>query len=336
MRLTRETLYRIARETALKRSFSDPDLVAVYLTGSLRTESPYLGGAADIDLVCVHSGQPRQPRELLPLTPEVHLDILHRAQGEYERPKQLRLHPWLGPELYDAQLLYSSQHFFAFLQAGVRDRFLDPSSVLTRCRTMWSQSRRLWSELQPGSVSDPGPLLSYLEAVHLAAQSLILLNGAPLAERRLLLEFPARAEAAGVPGLAAGLLGLLGAAQADPETLKGFLPEWERAFVAASGRRRVDDRLAPPRLQYYRGAFEALLENGPPMAILWPLLLTWSLSAAVLPVFQQSGWRTACKSLDLAGPAFEDRLEGLDRFLDAVEEVLDAMAASQGLEASHS
>lgn len=335
MRLTRETLGRIARETALKLSFSDPGLVAVYLTGSLRTESPYLGGAADIDLVCVHAGQPRLARELLPLTPEVHLDILHRARNDYERPKQLRLHPWLGPELYDAQLLYSSQHFFEFVQAGVRDRFLDPSSVLSRSRTLWSQSRRLWSELQPGSASDPGLLLSYLETVHLAAQSLILLNGAPLSERRLLLEFPARAEGAGVPGLAAGLLGLLGASRANPETLKGFLPEWERAFVAATGRRRVDARLALPRLQYYRGAFEALIENGPPMAVLWPLLLTWSLSAAVLPDYQQSGWRMACKSLDLIGPAFEDRLEGLDRFLDAIEEALDGMAASQGLESGN-
>jgi len=71
----RETLIRIAKETAQKRALSDPGLVAAYLTGSLRTDNPFLGNATDIDIVFVHAGQPESRREIIPLTPEIHLDI---------------------------------------------------------------------------------------------------------------------------------------------------------------------------------------------------------------------------------------------------------------------
>ena len=50
MRVTRESLLRIAKETVQERAYNDPDIVAAYLTGSLRGE-PMLGGTADIDIV---------------------------------------------------------------------------------------------------------------------------------------------------------------------------------------------------------------------------------------------------------------------------------------------
>ena len=56
-----------------------------------------------------------------------------------------------------------------------------------------------------------------------------MLTGNPLAERRFLLQFPARAQAAGQPDLAGDLLNLLGANSVDPGALAGFLPEWENA-----------------------------------------------------------------------------------------------------------
>ncbi|MEW6444986.1 MAG: hypothetical protein AB1479_02980, partial [Pseudomonadota bacterium] len=59
MRVTRDTLIRIAKETAQERAFNDRDIVAAYLTGSLVDQpDPMLGGAADIDLIFVHAAAP--------------------------------------------------------------------------------------------------------------------------------------------------------------------------------------------------------------------------------------------------------------------------------------
>ena len=72
---------------------SDPGLVAAYLTGSLRSENPFLGNTTDIDIVFIHAEELSIRREVLPLTPEVHLDIVHNPRRDYKKPKELRLHP---------------------------------------------------------------------------------------------------------------------------------------------------------------------------------------------------------------------------------------------------
>jgi hypothetical protein len=36
MRVTRDSLLRIAKETVQERAYNDPDIIAAYLTGSLR------------------------------------------------------------------------------------------------------------------------------------------------------------------------------------------------------------------------------------------------------------------------------------------------------------
>ncbi len=331
MRITRETLIRIAKETAQKRALSDPGLVAAYLTGSLRTENPFLGNSTDIDIVFVHAGQPKVRREILPLTPEIHLDITHNPRSEYDKPKELRIHPWLGPELYDPLPLYGTQHFFEFVQAGVRAEYKEPVNVLARTRQNAEHARQIWSGLQLSQETGPALLISYLKSVNHAANAVALLTGAPLAERRFLLQFQERAGAAGAPGLATGLLGLLGGEHLGAATLSEFVKDWENAFVDAASRNRVHPSVAAPRLGYYKRAFEAMLAGESPQSILWALVHTWTLSAAVLPPTHAAKWRAACETLGLAGEAFTERIEGLDRFLDTIEELLENMAASQGL-----
>jgi hypothetical protein len=331
MRVTREILIRIARETAQKRALSDPKLVAAYLTGSLLTPDPFLGGATDVDLVLVHDEAPRQRREILPLTPEVHLDIVHAARSDYDNPKELRVHPTLGPELYNPIWLYETHHFLEFVQAAVRTKFNDPDNVLERARRNSQEARRVWLELQTNPPAGPDGVCQYLQAVAHAADAVAVLNGGPLAERRLLLHFPERAAAAGKPGLAAGLPGLLGASNVDAPALGGVLPEWEKAFIDAAGRPRADKSLAAPRRSYYRLAFESLLAGAFPHAVLWPLLHTWTLAAQVLPPTRQAGWAAFCETLGLTGDAFAERLEGLDHFLDTIEELLESLASSQQL-----
>jgi len=331
MRLTRQTLLRIAKEAAQKRALSERGLVAAYLTGSVLTEDPFLGHATDIDLVFVHADPPQVRREIQPVTAEVHLDIVHRARSEYERPKELRVHPWLGPELYDPLPIYVAEHFFEFVQAGVREKYLDPSNVLARARQSAESARQVWTEIALDAPFNPQLLLAYLNGLNLAANAVALLSGGPLPERRFLLQFPQRAQSAGRPGLAAGLIGLLGGGHADAAMLSALLPEWIKAFSEAAGRPGRDVRLDAPRLGYYRLACEAMLADGTPQFVLWPLLVTWTLSVSILPPAWQPPWLEACERLGLAGGTFPERLEALDGFLDTVEEVLEGFASSNGL-----
>jgi len=331
MRLTRQTLLRIAKEAAQKQALTERGLVAAYLTGSLLTEDPFLGHAADIDLVFVHAEVPQARREIQPVTAEVHLDIIHRSRSEYDRPKELRVHPRLGPELYDPLPIYVTEHFFEFVQAGVREKYHDPANVLARARQAADSARQVWTEIAPDGPFNPGLLLDYLKGVNLAADAVGLLSSGPLPERRFLLQFPQRAQAAGRPELAAGVLALIGGGQVDPATINAFLPAWIKALADASTRPGCDVRLAAPRRGYYRLACEAMLAGEAPLTALWPMLMTWTLSASVLPLPWQSPWREACEQLGLAGGAFSERLEALDAFLDSVEEVLEGFASRNGL-----
>jgi len=331
MRLMLESMIQIAREAALQRAHSDGDIVAAYLTGSVLDKDPFLGEAADIDLVLVHAQEPKSRREIVSLSPEIHLDIKHNPRREYSRPRELRVHPWLGPEMYDPLLLYESEHFFQFVQAGLRNKFHEPVNTLQRARRNADHARQMCTGLQTPSENGAALVLKYLKAVNHAANAVAILNGKPLAERRLLLQFPARAEAAGRPGLAAGLLGLLGASNADASALAGFLPEWEKDFQEAANRPNVEGRIHPARLEYYKKALEALLGGENPQASLWPFIHTWSLAASVLPPERQSAWQSACQQLGLFGEAFEEHVRGLDQYLDSIEELLDGLSTANGV-----
>jgi hypothetical protein len=331
MRLTRETLIRIARETAQKNALSDPGLIAAYLTGSVCTDNPFLGNTTDIDIVFVHAGLPRVHREILPLTPEVHLDIIHNPRSDYEKPKDLRIHPWLGPELYDPLPLYITQHFFEYVQAGVRAEYHQPLNVLARARRCHENARQIWFGIQPDQKSNPILLLSYLKAIRHAANAIAALNGGPLAERRFLLQFPIRAEAAGGPGLSDLLLVLLGKEKTNSASLGDFLSAWEKDFLDASSFARAHENLAGPRLAYYKMAFISMLAGESPWSVLWPLIHTWTLAAAAIPPTRRLDWQTACETLELTGDAFRSRLDGLDHFLDEVEAILEKYAISQGI-----
>ena len=214
MRVTRESLLRIAKETAQERAYNDTDIVAAYLTGSMLNVEPMLGGTADIDIVFVHKTKPKQFREFVKLTPDFHLDISRRMKEEFKSPRELRADPWLGFEMYDPILLYEREKFFDFVQASLRAGFdfEQPPLMLQRCRKMLSHGRSIWMDLTEVGENAVGPkeVKKYLKSLFHALNAVAELSGPPIQERRLLLEFPARAEAAGKPEMTAVAFGLLG------------------------------------------------------------------------------------------------------------------------------
>jgi hypothetical protein len=336
MRITRETLIKVARENADLRARQDRSIVTIYMIGSLLGEEPLIGGVTDIDLVMIHNGEPARERELIKLSDEIHLDITHQAQALYHQPRLLRVDPWLGPAIYATSPLHDTQHWFEFAQASVRSQFIRADYALERARPFAETARQAWLSLrsQASPTTDPVETLrTYLEAVEGAANAIASLSGAPLTLRRLLLAFPARAEAVGQANLYGRLLGLLGANHVDAEAMRFWMPAWREAYEAASQLPTAPLALHPFRKLYYERAIEALLTSDHPHTALWPLLSIWTQALTALheTTSFQEPWQQACHSLLLGPDERESSLSALDAFLDSVEEILDRWAQENGI-----
>lgn len=332
MRINRDTLLKVARETVSQRARTDRGLIAAYLCGSLLEDDYLLGGAADIDLVFIHTDMIPSEREVVHLTDDVHLDIAHHLHRDYRQARNLRVHPWLGPTLYTCLILYDPQHLLDFIQATVRGQFSRSDYVMQRAGKQAEHARQMWVSFHEEK-PDPGPmeLATYLRAIEHAVNAVALLSGAPLTERHFLLKFPERAEAIGRPGLYPGLLGLLGAPNTSAEVLKSWLPAWQAAYGALPASAEPS-RLHPVRRSYYERAIRSMIEGGQAQNALWSLERTWTSIAGQLPqdAGVQNGWQAAFQALGLLGPAFQERVEAMDGYLDQVEEILDQWAQANG------
>ena len=339
MRITRENLTKLARDTVAQRIRSDRNIIAAYLCGSLLEESCLLGGAAAVDLVLIHGDQALTSREIQPVTDEVHLDIAHYFHRDFRQTRLLRVNPWLGPTLKDCQILYDPQHFLDFTQASVRGQFGRADHVMERVRQHFDRARQAWSSFHTStSLVGPAELLVYLKAVRNAAGAVGSLGGKLLTERRFLPLYRQWVETIHKPGLYAGILGLLGGASLDYPHVDGtiiqaWLPAWETAYRAVPPGPALI-RLHPQRELYYRRAMNAYLDGAQPQDTLWPLLYTWTLAASQLPADHPAlaDWKKAFEYLGLLSGGFHDRLQALDAYLDLVEETIDDWARANGAE----
>ncbi|MBC8505174.1 MAG: hypothetical protein ISR58_06630 [Anaerolineales bacterium] len=333
MQITPAILKQFANTTVEKITRANYDIMSAYLRGSLvMGDDPLLGNTTDIDLVFIHTDTPRVEREILRLTDEVHLDIEHHSQREYLKGRDLRIHPWMGPTLYNAQVLYDPQHFLDFTIATVRGMFHREDHTLIRVRTLIDSARNRWISLQPiATESNQETATEYLKAIEETANAVALLVGEPLTDRRFLTTFAKRAQSFEQPGLYAGLMGLLGAPRAEVETLHDWAEVWKASFLATS----ISDRpiqIHSYRRDYYARAFEALLTSERPKDAMWPLLHTWNILAGCLPQSDPAykKWQSAFEQLGLLGTDFLERIEALDIYLEQVEEKIESWAIEHG------
>jgi hypothetical protein len=333
MRITNETLLKIANDTVARQAREDHSLMAAYLHGSLLRESPLLGNTTDIDLFYVHNDEVSLEREIVRLTDEVHLDISHHSHKVYRQPRQLRRHPWLGPIVHSCKILYDPQHFLDFAQASVRGQYDQPEQVLGRVSLLAEHARQIWLgfHLEP-KVPGPRDILKYLRAIDHAINAIVGLSGPPLTERRFLLDLPERVDAVQRHGLYAAVLGLLGAPMVEAETLISWLPAWKEAYLALPSA-QAPVRLHPHRLPYYQRALEVMLTGEHYAASLWPLWHTWTTAICELPEesAQHAAWEAAGTRLGQVGAGFAERIHALDAVLDLVEDTLDAWAKERGV-----
>jgi hypothetical protein len=334
MRITPATLFKIARDTVMLRERQYPDLLAVYLHGSVLEKNPLVGGTTDIDLFFVHINEIEERREIERLTDEVHLDISHHSSSDYRRTLEMRLHPWLGPTIFSCKILYDPQHFMDLVQANVRGQFDRPDYVLERSRNQAEKARQMWFTMYNLSGEpDLNEVALYLKAVEHVANAVTSLSGTPLTERRFTLNFAERAGRIGKSGLYPGLLGLLGGPNVDAEILTGWVGSWQAAYDA------VPPEDAPPRLHsdrkdYDRRSFEAIIGSGQPLDVLWPMLRTWCRAVSFLSEDgpEMEVWLEVLGQLGLLGTGFKERVAALDAYLDMVEEALEEWGRASGAE----
>jgi len=332
VRITRESLIKIANDTVVQRTRQKRGVVGAYLCGSLLEEDYLLGGTTDIDLVFVHDQPISTNREIVGLTEDIHLDIAHHYQREYDQARLMRVHPWLGPLINSCKILYDPRHFLDFIQATVRGQFCRPDHILARVRKQVEVARSIWLRYQgETSLNEPADVAAYLRAVVHVANAIAGLSGSMLSERRLLLNFSKRAEMAGHPGLYPGLLGLLGAPRLQEDLLDLWISWWQEAYQAIPSE-KAPARLHPVRMRYYRESFEAIRRDYQSEAVLWPLLNTWTLAAENLqPVSpERQNWMLALENLGLIKEGLAERLQALDVYLDLVDETLETWGYDQG------
>jgi hypothetical protein len=334
MRITRDLLMKLARNTVAERVSQHRRLVCIYLTGSLLNEEPLIGGTTDIDLFIVHEDDPPVPREIVRLTDEIHLDIAHLSQAVYHQPRRLRLDPWLGSFVCENPLvLHEIPHWFEFTQASVCAHFYRPETMLERARPLAEKARQLWMELFTGT-HQPGPFTvqTYLQCIHLSANAVACLSGVPLVERRFLILFPGRAQAVGRPGLASGLVDLFTSPAVNDESWQHWETGWKSSLTGVSTLSNCPPHLHQARISYHlNGAFALWSEV--PAAALWILLKTWTSAACFLPTDSPDlqSWLRCCEDLNLSPEHIPARLAALDAFLDGVEETLDQYASQNGI-----
>jgi hypothetical protein len=335
MRITRDILRKVATNTAAERTRYNRHLVCIFLTGSLLEEDPMLGGTADVDLIFVHDGEPPFKREIVPVTDDIHVDIGHLSQSVFLHPRALRGEAWLGPFICNNPvLLHDTQHWFEFTQSSVCAQFNQPENVLRRARPLAEGARQSWMKLH-GAQKDnwEKTVCVYLNILKNAANSIACLSGAPLTERRFMLQFPERADEIGHPELANTLAALFTGQPISDEDWTGWLDAWETAFNAVGGGENPPARLHPARRNYYRKAAISLWENDEKAAALWPILQTWTEAITFSQNQNESAcgaWRSAVQHLGLSEADLSGRVDALDGYLDQVEETLDVWAEEHG------
>lgn len=335
MRINTEVLIKTARDHIARTLRQPNDIVAVYLTGSVTSEEPLLGGTTDIDLVFVHKEEPAQPREVLRVTYEVSLDIEHHHQSYYTFHRRLRQNPWIGFALCNHKnIFYDTDHWLEFIQAGVSAQFDSPENTHSRAQKFSEKARQQWFDLNDEQeISFQQWIDLYFKTVGAAANCIAALNGPALTIRRFMIDFPGRAQALGQAALSGELARLIGNEKMNQDLYRDWRPAWEFALQSASAKPNCPPNLSRHRKGYFLNCCDAMAESGALHAALWPMLETWRQADLFLAddPAQQENWLSFLSALGFAPERKEDLLQALDHFIDSGDHILEDFCQNYGL-----
>lgn len=335
MRVTPELLFKLAKENIQKRSSTSLDIIAAYITGSVLSAEPLLGGTTDIDVVIVHKEEPEIKREIIRISHEISLDVAHHHQSYYAFHRQLRLDPWIGHAVCNhAGMLYDTDHWLEFIQSSVSAQFDRPEYRYGRSYPLAEKARSIWFNLEEQTPTEIFAWLElYLKALSLASNSLAALNGPALTTRRFLIELPARLEQINRVDLFPELLKLIGLNLTEKFHFDEWQEEWEKSIVQAGKMSNYPLDIHPARRSYYFQSCLSMAESGLSHSAFWLMLNTWLLSTRVLwdqPEYKKE----SIKFINFIGfneESYESNVSGLDNYLDQVESVLENYKNANGL-----
>ncbi len=323
MSITTDKLLELARKEAESRH----GIVSGYVIGTAAGGDPIFGGTADVDLVLIHEYEPAVPREIVPLSDEIHLDITHHSRRRYEPPRELRVDPWLGPAMCEPIFLHDPNHFFEWAQAAVRGQFHRPDNVLARGKAFLQRAH----DSMQGLEGDRLWLRGWLRGLMEASNAVASLEGFPAAGRRLMPLLNSKLTAVGHPEIYAEFLRLLGANLFAASEAKEWVASWTSTLEDAS-KLSLEPEFAKSRRDYYLGGYLSMIEDGSADQILWPLLSTWDRAIQALSPAgeQQLGWSQVLDALELSINHANRRESELIDLMDEVENVLENWAEMVG------
>jgi hypothetical protein len=336
--IERETLLKIARETAAQRMQVRRSLISAYLAGSVAAGEPLLGDATDIDLILIDADTPSTPREVLRLTDQVALDLSYRAKAEYAHPKELRVHPWLGPEMCEPICLHDPTHFFELAQSSARGQFHRPDHVAVRARTfaVWAREA-LHVGLLPGmEPSAPVTIGAFCQSLLNAANAIITLTAFPGAGRRLTMKLELAAQKLNRPELYEAFTALFGGRWPPAET-QMVLADWSAAYQAGQSLAGTDRDASllihPARRTIYERGFQAQIEADRAVDGMWLMLHTWQALARNLPAESPHAdrWVAFLERLNMASStAFSDKVAHARAYVELATQTVEDWAEKNG------
>lgn len=290
--LEQQTLLRLARDYAARKTAERPSLKTILLTGSVARGEPPLGDAVDLDILLIDDFLPDSAVETVRLSEFVFIDAVYARTADFADRKAVRTHHFTGPALNDALPLQDPRHYFDLLQAAIRAPYNRSDHIYARARSAHTAALRAFDSLTsflddtpPADVSLARPptgdvLRSFHQTLYLAALSPILLTGQPesVGGRKLMVRFEAAARRLN-PGLYPLFLASLGVSDLTPAIVESLLAGWLASYKAANQRGVSDPLIQPLKRGYYERGFRALMAEGHAINTLW--LMEHTMAACV-------------------------------------------------------
>jgi hypothetical protein len=275
MRITPEILIEIAREYVDEYISSHDDLIAAYLSGSVLSKNHLLGGSTDIDIILIKDVE-SEKREIIKMSPDIHLDIVTHPKKYYQPPKTVRLHPFLSYAINQCLPLMDDNHFIDFTQAGVRSGFDSPKNRYDRAYPLLKEARKKWLSIEMNdSVSIQEMIPIYLDSLTLLSQSFAILHQGPISQRNFFPSLRSISEENSFSEIHIGVMGLLGGNQIDVATLFIWQSEWQNFLSLVNAQPDYSPQFHPSKITYYQRALDALHNTESPIDGLWLLISIW-------------------------------------------------------------
>lgn len=333
MRLTRERLLNLTNSYLTKMVRRNPNVVCIYLTGSMLQEDPFINGTTDVDLVVVHNRPEDLPRKIVPITDEATLDIHYFQQSYFNPMRKIRKDPWLGSGMcFDPIQLYGKGHWFEFTQASIESAFFQPEYVLHRSRVFFAQAYESWRALRfDKSMSEARYILNYLRTIESICNSVAALSQHPLTDRRILKDFKAACDAVEIPDVVP-LMNQLLIGETDPKPYFEYFSAPWKYYLEFFGNSELVNSIPKYhiyRLKYYTAAVETYWEEHL-ISALWIMLKTWSVTVEWLNLHGNEYYTTLLRTIEIGRAFSAQREEQLGKFIDAVDVAIEKWGDEHG------